>query len=106
MTKKVQSYIKEIKAAILSVAPDAEIILFGSQARGDAQEDSDIDLLVLVEGEEVTMQEQMAITTPLYDLELKTQTVISSIVRTRKQWFNAPFKTPFYINVMNEGIKL
>ena len=42
----------------------------------------------------------------LYDLELNTGVLISPLIMLRKQWENRPFKTPFYINVMNEGITL
>jgi len=28
------------------------------------------------------------------------------MVMAKKIWYNRPFKTPFYINVMNEGIEL
>lgn len=46
------------------------------------------------------------ITLPLYELELKTGINISPIVMLKKLWENRPFKTPFYINVVNEGIVL
>ena len=35
--------------AVRHVVPDADIILYGSRARGDAQEYSDYDILVLVD---------------------------------------------------------
>jgi predicted nucleotidyltransferase len=41
-----------LKSAILSVANPRMIILFGSQARGTADEDSDVDLLVVEEKNE------------------------------------------------------
>ena len=47
-----------------------------------------------------------AITLPLYELELKTGVSISPIVVLKKFWENRPFKTPFYVNVINEGIVL
>ena len=41
---------EELVKRVLTVATPTRIILFGSYARGDADEDSDIDLLVVVKG--------------------------------------------------------
>ncbi len=84
----------------------AKTILYGSQARNEARSDSDIDLLILLDGEKITLKEEEAITLPLYELELKTGISISPMVMLKKLWENRPFKTPFYINVTNEGIVL
>jgi predicted nucleotidyltransferase len=86
--------------------PSAEVILFGSEARGEARPDSDIDLLILIDGDKLTLTQEDAITTPLYELELRTGVTISPIVMLKKQWENRPMITPFYLNVMREGIKL
>lgn len=100
--------INQIKKLMKHVAPQSEVILYGSQARGDAHEDSDIDLLILVDKDKLSYQEQVAITDPLFDLESQYnyKIAISPLVYTRQQWYNRPFQTPFYLNVMNEGIKL
>ena len=60
----------------------------------------------LVEGDKMTLAKEEAITLPLYELELKTGVSISPIVVLKKFWENRPFKTPFYVNVINEGIVL
>ena len=100
--------VEAIKSALYQVDPTAEVILYGSEARGDAQEHSDIDLLILVEKEKVTNQDIINIAYPLYELEavFNYQVNINPLVYSRNQWYSRPFRTPFYIHVMNEGVKL
>ena len=98
--------INRIASELQRVAPDAEIILYGSEARGDALPDSDIDLLILIDGDKISIAQEEEITTPLYQIELETGVPIHPIVMLKKNWFHRPFNTPFYINVMNEGIAL
>ena len=98
--------IQKAASIIRHISPNADVILYGSQARGDADKDSDIDLLILVDGEKLSYNDITKITYPLYDLELTDNVAISPIVYTKKQWKNRPFRTPFYINIANEGIRL
>ena len=96
--------VEQIRKIIHEIAPTAKAILFGSEARGEARSDSDIDLLILVDGEKMSLEQEESIT--LYELELKTGVTISPIIMLKKLWENRPFKTPFYINIVNEGIVL
>ena len=98
--------VQVIQAILHQVAPDATAILFGSEARGDARQDSDIDVLVLLDKEKISLHDRREITYPLYDVELETGIIISPIVFTKKQWENLQSITPFYHNVMKEGIVL
>jgi predicted nucleotidyltransferase len=101
-------YIQQIKRIMQRVAPDAEVILYGSEARGDARNDSDIDLLIVLNKDTVNYQEKVQITEPLYALshQKDCSVFVSPLVYTRKQWYDRPFQTPFFINVMREGVKL
>ncbi|MBO6288235.1 MAG: nucleotidyltransferase domain-containing protein [Prevotella sp.] len=98
--------VNRIKEEAHKLAPRVQTILYGSEARGDAREDSDIDLLLLVDADRLTYSEKDEIIAPLYDIELDTGIVISTIVMPRKEWENRPFLTPFQYNVNNEGIVL
>ncbi len=98
--------VNQIKEIIHRVAPTAMTILYGSEARGDAKEGSDIDLLILLDGDKLTLKDEEMVTSPLYDLEVKTGVIISPMVTLKNLWNNRPFQTPFYVNVMNEGIVL
>ncbi len=98
--------IQRIAETMHRVDPDAHTILYGSEARGEARPDSDIDLLILLDGDKITLAREQAITEQLYRIELDSGVAISPIVMLKKQWENRPIKTPFYINVTNEGIRL
>ena len=104
MTRK--EIVEKAKDAIRLIEPDAEIILFGSEARGDARPDSDIDLLVLLSGDKMSVNREFALFEPICLLEGQTGISISPKIYLKKNWDNRPFVTPFYLNVMREGIAL
>lgn len=103
---KQQELLPRIKATIEQVSPGAEVILYGSVARGDATDDSDIDLLIIVDKEKLHYTEKEQIVFPLYDINVEEDVTISPLVYTRKEWYGRPFRSPFMINVMNEGVLL
>ncbi len=98
--------VNQISKAIRKVAPTATAILYGSEARGDARSDSDIDVLILLDGDKRDLKHEDMLSGELYEIELATGVLISPTIMICKQWENRPFKTPFYINVMNEGIRI
>ena len=98
--------VNQISKAIRKVAPTATAILYGSEARGDARSDSDIDVLILLDGDKRDLKRENRLSGELYEIELSSGVLISPMIMLRKQWENRPFKTPFYINVMNEGVRI
>ena len=63
-------------------------------------------MLILLDGDKRDLRKEDRLSGALYELELSSGVMISPMIMPRTQWYNRPFKTPFYINVMNEGIKL
>ena len=95
--------LNQIKRIAKSKDPSAKIYLYGSRSRGNAKENSDWDLLILLNKENISSEAEREITYPLYDLEFDTGEVISPMIYTEKEW-NSKYKvTPFYQNVMREG---
>ena len=98
--------LNQIKRIITEQEPRAKIYLYGSRSRGTAKNYSDWDLLILVNKDKISPEDEQKITYPLYDLEFDTGEVISPMIYSETEW-NTKYKiTPFYQNVMREGILL
>ena len=94
-----------IRNTIREVEPEAQIILYGSRARGDAREDSDWDVLTIVDKPRLTLKERSNIQYPIWDKGLAIGQEINVFPYTRRQWEQAP-PSLFKYNVMKEGIAL
>ena len=92
-----------IKSTLKATQPDAKLILYGSYARGDFNENSDIDLLILLKNDSLKRSDVKKVTYPLYDIEIETGTIISPIVFSEKEWETKHYVTPFYENIKREG---
>ncbi len=82
-----------------------EIILFGSYARGEATEESDIDILVITSGNRFEMQKNLS--GIAVDILLKTGEYISAkAVSIEEYSFMKKINTGFYQNIAREGVAL
>jgi len=96
----------EVKDAVTRLVPDAEVVLYGSTARGRRHPDSDYDILVLT-GPKLTSEEKRALQGAVYDVELARDVVISIAVCSREKWESSLLLgSPYRKNVIKEGIVL
>lgn len=92
-----------IRENVSQLDPQAEIILYGSRARGDERVDSDWDILILID-DEATFERERTFRHHLYDLEISLGEAFSVFVVNKNDW-NTKFRiTSFYQNVVNEGL--
>lgn len=85
---------------------EPEIVLYGSQARGTADPESDIDLLILV-NQPVTRDIKRAIFDDIFEIDLECDVVVSPLIQSREQWNRPTVKIlSIYQNVQKEGVKV
>lgn len=94
--------LNEIKAAIRSVDAGAEVILFGSRARGDFNEESDWDILILSDKADKERREGI-FRKALLETEMKYSICIGLLVRSREKWDELEV-TDIHQNIDEEGI--
>ena len=105
MNSKTKHIIQLIRKNVNSIDPRAEIILYGSRARGEEDADSDWDLLVLTDyGVDLHIERKFR--NRLYDLELETGEPFSIFVYSKSDWNTKQIITPFYHNVTREGLRI
>lgn len=83
------------------------VILYGSYARGDYTESSDIDIMILVDAsDEMIKKNGPALSDITFDFNLDHDLLIMPIVKNTdhfQYWLPAD---PFYKNIKNEGVEL
>lgn len=83
------------------------VILYGSYARGDFTEDSDVDIMILVDlPEEGIRDHREQLSAVTYDFNMEHDVQIMPIVKEKEQFQYWLPVYPFYQNVKKEGVNL
>ena len=94
---------RKIASAVLPAG--AKVLLFGSRARGEALQDSDWDILILINGERVTGEDFDKYAYPFVSYGWSVGEQINPLIYTFSEW-NRRSITPFFKSVQAEGISL
>lgn len=106
MNQKEIDITQKIKAKIIQKNPFADIVLYGSHARGQSHKDSDWDILILLNQPNVNRLVEKEYRDELYDIELEIGEPISTFVFSKIDWEQKYQMTPLYQNIKREGIRL
>ena len=85
----------------------SQIIVYGSYARGDYNDYSDVDVMILVKMSEAEIKE---IENEIYDLafeiEMSTGVDISPVIKNEEQYEYWSDTLPYYRNIKREGVPI
>lgn len=86
--------------------PNSELFLFGSRARKTEKQDSDWDILLLLEDETIDLVKEKSIMDEFYELELQTGLSISPLIYSKKEWNKTRPMTSLFQEITKDAIRL
>ncbi len=103
---KIKDILLELKQGLIKVYGDqlVDVLLYGSYARGEQRQDSDIDVAVILKGNINPFREIDRITEFSYDLSLKYSTLLSIHPISEKYYLTR--NSPLILNLREEGISI
>ena len=97
---------EEVPRRVAQLYEVDKIVLYGSVARGEADEESDLDLLI-VTAKPLTRTERHKITDLVFEVNLEFGTNLSTLVVDRETWESGLFSVlPIHDEINREGILL
>jgi uncharacterized protein len=103
MKEKDRRIAQELKKRLSDVVEVLDFKVFGSRARGDADEYSDMDVFLEVESLDNTLKEK--ISAIVWEVGFNNYTVISPLIFTRDELENSPLRASSIVEaVAEEGV--
>ena len=97
---------REIKAQVKERFHVVDFLLYGSAAKGEAEDESDLDLMIILSAP-VSRIRRHEITDIAFDVNLKFGTNFSTLVVDRESWESGLVSVlPLREEIMREGIRL
>lgn len=106
LTSNQRQALNELRRRLLEEFEIENLVLYGSVARGEADEESDIDILVITKYA-MTRPERHEITDVVFEINLEHDTNFSTLVVDRSSWEAGPIRVlPIHEEIEKEGISL
>ena len=105
MKNRNEIVLSRIKQQVKEIDRSADIILYGSRARGDERPDSDWDILILI-STKADIETEKVFRHKLFDLELELGEAVSTYVYNKQEWQSKYWMTPLYKSISLEGITI
>jgi predicted nucleotidyltransferase len=104
MPVEIRKLLAELKQGLAEIYGDRlkAVYLFGSYARGDYQEDSDLDVMIVLDNYKSYWDELVRSAELASDLSLEYDVTVSRMIMTEEQWKKGDL--PVLWNVRAEGI--
>ena len=105
MDQKDYEIAKELKEKLSEIVPLIDFIVFGSRARGDGDEYSDMD--VFLEVESLDKETKNKISDIVWEVGFQHYIVISPLIFTKDEIEKSPMRaSPIVENIVNERVKV
>ena len=106
MNTRDQLILRRLKTRIAERLPLNRLVLFGSRARGDNEPDSDIDVLVVLDGP-VSHESEEYVRSSAWELSYENGVVIFPLVVARAEWEEGPTSASLLaVAVGSEGVEV
>ena len=103
MTEKDRKIAKHLRDRLASLVQLVDLRVFGSRARGDAEDDSDLDVFVEVESLDKILKER--ILEVVWEVGFENFMVISPLIFTRDEIESSPLRSsPIVKVIFQEGL--
>jgi uncharacterized protein len=104
MSQLETTVITSFRQRVTKRLPVERLVLFGSRARGDADSESDLDLLVIV-GRALSAAEREFISDCAWEAGLENGVIVMPVVYTQDEWESGPERASLlHRAVAEEGV--
>jgi predicted nucleotidyltransferase len=103
MSERDRQVLKTFAARVRRRFPKAEVWAFGSRARGDAREESDLDICVVVEG--LRHEDRQPIRRIGWEVGFEQDVLLCTTIYSKDEFERGPCsESPLVMNIRHEGI--